>query len=525
MDSSVGRLLLRLTGVGLLGVALVALVAPRPVITPYRWPVVVVGVVALIVAALVVRLPGWLRRGWVPPAVAVGGGVVKAAVGLAGRYAYGWDARVVMDLARTLDSGGQLTPGGVGYLSLYPNNLPLLAIDQWGHAVARRAGLTADEVLIGVSAVCVAVTLYAVHDLVARVAGRGPALAAQLVTLVLVGTSPWVAVPYTDVYAMPFIVGAAALSARALAPGRRGVRIVLWGLSILSMSVAYALKTTPVVMVIAVAVTVIVAVFDGHQHLDRRAAGLAACAAGLVVFSGLAVAVPSLAQNASGAHTARLRADASPTPLWWVANGSNEKTSATGVTNYGTFSHEMVAAVEGHSPDEMNAYARAFLADRWAERGPVGTLVFYGNKLAWNWGDGMFSAWVEGTDSLPGVMPPASGAVAAVQDVNGLHGRWYPLRADLAQSLWITVLLLAGAGLLRAPYGREVVLLAVTVLGIAAFTVLFQGRARYLFAFVPLVVALAGLVHRWVPKIPSAWLRAVRGLRIGGRRRSPTVSP
>src|SRR6478752_741217 len=328
MDSSVGRLLLRLTGVGLLGVALVALVAPRPVITPYRWPVVVVGVVALIVAALVVRLPGWLRRGWVPPAVAVGGGVVTAAVGLAGRYAYGWDARVVMDLARTLDSGGQLTPGGVGYLSLYPNNLPLLAIDQWGHAVARRAGLTADEVLIGLSAVCVAVTLYAVHDLVARVAGRGPALAAQLVTLVLVGTSPWVAVPYTDVYAMPFIVGAAALSARALAPGRRGVRIVLGGLSILSMSVAYALKTTPVVMVIAVAVAVLVAVFDSHQHLDRRAAGLAACAAGLVVFSGLAVAVPSLAQSASGAHTARLRADASPTPLWWLANGSNEKTSA-----------------------------------------------------------------------------------------------------------------------------------------------------------------------------------------------------
>jgi hypothetical protein len=510
MDSAVGRALLRLTGVGLLAVAVVALVAPRPVITPFRWPVVLVGVAVLVALALVVRLPRWLGGRWVPAVVAALGGVVAAVVGLAGQYAYGWDARVVMDLAGTLDSRRPLPEWGIDYLSLYPNNLPLLAIDQWGHAVARLFGLTADEVLIGLGAVCVAATLYAVHDLVARVAGGGPALAAQLATVVLVAMSPWVAVPYTDLYAMPFVTGGAALAARALAPGRREVRVVLWGLSILAMTVAYALKTTPVVMVIAVAVAVLVAVFDGHQHLDRRAAGLAACAAGLAVFSVLAVAVPTVAQNASGADTSRLRADVSPSPLWWLANGSNEKTNATGLTNYGTYSREMVEAIEGLPPAGMDDYARQFLADRWVERGLAGTAAFYANKVAWNWGDGMFTAWGEGGDSLPAVMPPASGVVVAVQEVNGLHGQWYPLRAELAQSLWIAVLLLAGTGLMRAPYRREVVLLAVTVLGIAAFTLLFQGRARYLLAFVPVVVALAGMVHPSVPHFRRPRLRAVK---------------
>ena len=509
MDSAVGRALLRLTGVGLLAVAVVALVAPRPVITPFRWPVVLVGVAALVALALLVRLPRWLGRRWVPATVAVVGGVVAAAVGLAGQYAYGWDARVLMDLARTLDSGRPLPDRGIEYLSLFPNNLPLLAIDQWGHAVARRLGLTADEVLIGVGAVCVAATLYAVHDLVARVAGRGPALAAQLATLVLIATSPWVAVPYTDLYAMPFVTGGAALAARALAPGRREVRVVLWGLSILAMTVAYALKTTPVVMVTAVAVAVLVAVFDGHQHLDRRAVALAACAAGLAVFAVLAVAVPTLARNASGADTSRLRADVSPSPLWWLANGSIKQTNATGITNYGTYSREMVEAIEGLPPAAMDDYARQFLADRWAERGLAGTAAFYANKLAWNWGDGMFSAWGEGGDSLSGVMPPGRGVVAAVQEVNGFHGQWYPLRAELAQSLWITVLLLAGTGLMRAPYRREVVLLAVMVLGIAAFTLLFQGRARYLLAFVPVVVALAGMVHPSVPGLRRPGVSAV----------------
>jgi hypothetical protein len=42
-----------------------------------------------------------------------------------------------------------------------------------------------------------------------------------------------------------------------------------------------------------------------------------------------------------------------------------------------------------------------------------------------------------------------------------------------------------------------VLLVALSVLGIAVFTLALQGRSRYLLTFVPLVVALAGMVrHR-----------------------------
>jgi hypothetical protein len=148
----------------------------------------------------------------------------------------------------------------------------------------------------------------------------------------------------------------------------------------------------------------------------------------------------------------------------------------------------------------MKAYAARFLADRWAERGLGGTLAFYGNKAAWNWGDGMFWAWGEGPDSLPGTLAPATGVTGIVHDLNGLQGAGYRLRADLAQALWLAVLLVAGAGLLRAPYRRETLLVAASVLGIAAFTLVLQGRSRYLFAFVPLVVVLAAMIHAWLPR-------------------------
>ena len=37
-------------------------------------------------------------------------------------------------------------------------------------------------------------------------------------------------------------------------------------------------------------------------------------------------------------------------------------------------------------------------------------------------------------------------------------------------------------------------MVVLTVLGIAAFTLVFQGRARYLFVYVPAVIALAASV-------------------------------
>jgi hypothetical protein len=61
------------------------------------------------------------------------------------------------------------------------------------------------------------------------------------------------------------------------------------------------------------------------------------------------------------------------------------------------------------------------------------------------------------------------------------------------------LLILGGLGLLRAPLRRDLLLLALTTLGIGAFILIFQGRSRYLFAFVPIIVALSCSVIPWLP--------------------------
>ena len=507
METPVGRALLRLTGVLLVLVALVALVAPRPGFVEYnRWVVAPTAIVAVCVAVLG-TVPDALKNRWVPVAVSVGGGALAAGLGLLLRYPYGWDARVIIEMARALHAGRGLSQGDYDYLSLYPNTIPLLAIERVGVAVGAGLGVSPDAVLITLTGVCVTATLYAAHLLVVPVAGRGGALLTQLVVLGLVGVSPWVSVPYTDFYAMPFVVGGAALACAAWR--RRGWvhRMVLGSLAVGAISVAYVIKTTPAVLIVALVMVSLARLADyWSASRARRALGLAV---GATVLFGL-VSVALTAGSASVAGIDRSRVDPAVTPplVWWFANGMNEQVSATGQVQYGTYTRDMVDAIEGRTSQEMTHYARTYIQDRWDERGFVGTMAFYANKAAWNWGDGMFWAWGEGLDSRPGVVAPEGAVSEAVAAVNGLHGRWYSLRADLAQGLWLAVLLVAGAGLLRAPVRRETVLLALTVLGIAAFTVAFQGRSRYLFAFVPIVVALAAMGR---PRLSADLHRRLRG--------------
>ncbi|MEO7751868.1 MAG: hypothetical protein ABIS35_00495 [Terracoccus sp.] len=500
METPVGRALLRLTGVSLVIVATVALVAPRRANIGYDWFVVVPTVVVALAGALTLRVPDALHGRWVPLVVSLAGGVVSGALGVVMRYRFGWDARVVLDLAVRVQSGVGLRPGDYDYLSLFPNTIPLLAIDRLGVGVATTLGLRADELLIVASAVCVAVTLYAVHALVAPVAGRGPALAAQLVTLALVGLSPWMSVPYTDLYAMPFLVGGLSLVCAAWRRGAGTGPVALGGVGIAALAVAYVIKTTPAVAVVAVALVLLLAAAERGLETRQRVGRLAAAGLAVGLFVGLASAFTAAAPPAAGVDTARIRAGASPPVVWWFANGLDRQVGADGVVNYGTYSRAMVDAVEGRPTAEAQDYARHYVADRWAERGPGGTLAFYGDKLVWNWGDGMFWAWGEGPDSLPERINVEGPVMGAVNTVQGFHGALYRWRADATQGLWLAVLLAAGLGLLRARPRRETVLLAVTVLGIAAFTLLFQGRSRYLFTFVPVIVALAATVHRTAPR-------------------------
>ncbi len=262
-----GTLILRLTGIFAVVVPVAVVVSPRqPTIAYARGHVLFWLAVVTVVLVVIARL-GWFRRlahraGRAPMLgllIAGVGSVLATGLALSLRYEFGWDARVVAGISRQLSLGQEVTAYQLGYLSRYPNNLPLLALDNLCDAVGRTVGLDYLTVFIVLNGLCLAVTLQATYWLVSMLRSREAAVAAQLLVLFLVGLSPWMTVAYTDVVATPFVVGGTALvvgSTRRSSVAGRAVLVVLAALCLL---VAYEIKATPVVSVVAIGVTSILA--------------------------------------------------------------------------------------------------------------------------------------------------------------------------------------------------------------------------------------------------------------------------
>ena len=121
-----------------------------------------------------------------------------------------------------------------------------------------------------------------------------------------------------------------------------------------------------------------------------------------------------------------------------------------------------------------------------AARGVLGTLDFEWAKSRWNWGDSTFWSYQEGKDAIAKVTAHGS-LTATVMNWNHPGGTYFHLHTGISNGIWFGFILISGCGPLLVSYRRDIALLAVALPGIALFTLLLQGRSRYLLPFVPVV--------------------------------------
>jgi hypothetical protein len=503
VEHLLGKALNRLAGVCLFAVALVALVAPRdPNLTYSRWRVSVC-LAVLLLGALVVRVGRgrWLmRRGdrelrRLSVLVTVGGTAVCTLLAWALRYDAGWDARVVAEMSHRLVGGHDLTAYQYGYLSRYPNNLPLLVVDNLCGTVGGVLHLAPGTVSVLLNGLGLAVTLQATHWLVAMLRGPSRGIAAQLLVLALVGLSPWMSVAYTDLVSMPLVTLATALVVAAPRARSRGLGTAYALLAAGCLLLAYVVKTTPVVSVVAVVLVAVLA-WRSTSSAARRTVAVGLLA-GLALFAGGAVVAKQVLPVAAGVSAERIDRSRTPPTVWWVYMATTQH-AVDGHMRYGGYDTDIVRATRQLDRKASARYAQAGLERRLADLGPTGYAAFLANKAAWNWGDGMFWAWGEGDDANEPALVHGP-LTDAVRTWNHPAGDWYAWRAALAEAVWLLLLLTTGLRLLRARWSRDTGLLVLSVLGIAAFTLVFQGRSRYLLTYVPLVVAL------WAVLRPAGW--------------------
>ncbi|HEX5429179.1 MAG TPA: hypothetical protein VFX00_12705 [Pedococcus sp.] len=506
VERALGRVAQRVVGVVLLLTGLVALVAPRsPNIRYTAWAMVVAALVlvGLVISASVLRRrlrrpvgrALWLARAlawWVAVPLSLAGGGLGVWLGYHVRYTYGWDAAAMTRYSLWLALFGEPRPVMLDYFSRYPNNLPLLALTNLGRTVSDSSPGFPDAYVtfIWLNGVCVAAVLLLTFVLATMLRGRLAGLAALLLTTVLVAANPWTAVPYTDLTAMPFIVGGVTAAVGGLRLRTHVLRVLLFAVAGFSLGVAYVIKTTPAAIAVGVGLVLVVLLLRRPRAVVLAVVAACLVAGGLGFLGGTRTA---LAQTdaLSGVDRASLDLTRTPPPAWWVAMGLTERFTLDNRSMYGVYNPDMVRESRGLSGIALHEYSSAALQAQLDRLGPLGLARFEVDKQLYNWGDGMFFAWGEGPDADAGKQLDHSPTARAVQEWQQAQGRHYLLRANVTNALWLLLVVVAGLGLVTVPYRRDWFAMALTVLGLALFVLVFQGRSRYIFPAAPLIVALA----------------------------------
>ncbi len=504
-ESRLGRALQVLLGLLLTATVIGVLVDPLNGVFDFPQGLVVASfavVLALSLVAAALRRSALARAvsrggGWwfaLPFAALSAGAAVRVALHL--QYAFAWDARTLWRFAGQLEAGEHTAYLGY-YLSRYPNNVAMLALDRLVLKLAGALDVTGYTVAVWVNGVFLFTTLVLVFVTVRMLGRPFPALVAEVVTFLLAGLSPWMAVPYTDMAAMPFAAGTAALGVaglQSLRKDRPWRSLVLLAATGVVGGAAAVLRTTPIVIVVALGLALVLTLL--HRSTRARREGMRTALAGIVVLALVFAGSTALGRDVTTGWLAptTLNLQRTPPPQWWMAMGLKTVESARGHTWYGGFDGVMVRQSAYMQGDGLKLYSQRELEQQLRSMGPSGVVVFEARKQRFNWGDGMFFAWGEDGDAHPGRFlddDPTSRQVQAWQHTTGTY---YPLRGAMAQGLWLGLLLWLGTGLLGGAYGRGRVFLTLSILGLTAFVLLFQGRSRYLFSFVPLVVTLAATV-------------------------------
>jgi hypothetical protein len=528
-ERAVGTGVFRVLGAVLVAVVVVALLFPREPNLAFDRTWVWVGFVAWGTTWVVVvvarhrlaraRVVRWVvRRSGVVAWVLTGVGVAAClVVALNLGYRFGWDARVLVNLGSRLDEAPSGTGGAVPdyyyrYLSRYPNQVPFAALTKTSSQLGRALGWEETTVFAVLNAVCVGVTLQSVFVVVRRVRGALSALTAQVAALALLAVSPWVAVPYTDVVTLPVPILATALLLVAAARPSRVAAATLVIVAVTALSFGYVVKTTPVATVAGLLALGALVLLSRLGDRRRAAAAALVLLVSTGAFLGLSSGLRVVLSDSTGLDLARVDTSVTPPLSWWLAMGLTRR-APSGLPRYGAYDPTMVTAIASMDRAQIDRYSRETLDHRLGALGPGGYAQFAANKVAWNLGDGMFWAWGEGLDGAS-VVPRHGPLTAWVVSWDHPSGAHYGARAGLTQGLWLMVLLAAGAGLLVRPYRRDVALLVVSAVGIIVFTLVLQGRSRYLFVYAPVFIALAGAIVP-VGRTAVPWLRSCHFLRSG----------
>ena len=375
-----------------------------------------------------------------------------------------WDAGLVNSLADQSAKGTEWL--GDGYLSIYPNNIILIAIMKAIKSIPLLGGHYV--VLLAISALCVNLAGLFTCLTVKELSSKKSAVLSTIIIALLVVLNPWFMIPYSDSFAIliPILMFYIYIKNKKW-----------WRFAIISAMgvVGYFIKPTVAIMLIAIfAIEIITKKPKITKTLIKRA-----------LFVGGAITYALLLKPAAAQYIG-FRQNPSIQPISFVhylAMGQNERTC-------GAYLQEDVDEYRKGTEFEFKKFC-----NRIAERSFSENLDFFAKKTLLNFDDGTFAWGKEGTfyASVPERNNIVTDIISSYYYSNGKN---YKIFNYIRQALWIFVLFFGAFLFFKDNNSKEKHVLALALIGVTLFVTLFEARARYLYCYAPIFIVCATLGYR-----------------------------
>lgn len=457
----------------------------RPFVLP-QWAMLLIGAAVLGGLTLLVRrgearVP---KRPWLAPCLA---GLALLGVQLVlcfhAYFITGWDVRGITESAYAI-AGGEADIHA-GYLSMYPNNIPLVLIFA---AVIRVVRLLLGNpgldrciyVLIALQCVLNTLTALLLWRIAAHETGsRRFAWCVAAVYAVLAGLSPWLMIPYSDSMALLFPTAVVAVQ-QAHGEGRMGWSA--WPITGLIAALGYLIK--PQAAIAAIAVALLALLWPGLQGGWARTWAKLGCMA--LAFALLAGPVRQMAVQASPID---VKPERKMGMAHFVMMGLNEETN--GIYDY----DDVVLSCSAATPEERRALELEEIGRRLSGMTAGELIEHLKKKTLTNFADGTFAWGCEGNFYARQLEDKDALLSPFLKSLTDTGSPRFLYLLTVTHCIWLAVLLgcaLCGVRVLSAGVKAESVLpvMMLSLVGLMAFEWIFEARARYLFLYVPFFVML-----------------------------------
>lgn len=396
-----------------------------------------------------------------------------------------WDIGIVREVAYSFARGEDL--GYFYNLSVYTNNIPIAYILGRLYSFGESVGnypYAVDFIWLQTGCALVSVGGYFCCLTVKKLTRRiMPVAVSFFLYLALTGMSPWKMAPYTDVYGMIFPIISIYCYLCYREARKTGYRYLFISLSLISGMAGGLVKPSIYIVVIAVLGVELLCFFmDYRENWKYMGAEILLA---VLLFAGREACMDHMIDEMGMIFNEEIEAG------WqhYLAMGANEdSTGSYDSDDAGIFGEYQT------SKSQRNKVALERAAQRIGERGILGNLRFWLKKMVMVFNDGTFGwgceIWID--NYYPGELSRGNAMTGFLRDIYWPHMAYTGRYHTFCQLAWFFCLTgIPGLCLCRREKRKDRVILAVSFLGIFFYQMLFEAQARYLFVFLPLLIAIS----------------------------------